>query len=105
MKTLHFPRLKATLLIILSVIITFTMISLPGTYVSASGEITYTDANLKYYLYPDSKTATLIDIDDSLTEVNVPSTVTKDGVTYTVNEYWSKKNSGVRANHIIMSRA
>lgn len=86
MKSVLFTRLRAILLVVLSVIITFTMISLPGTYVDAYNTVKYDDPETKltFKLTEDTKKASLYDIDDSLSHVKVPSTVTKDGTTYTV---------------------
>ncbi|MGI6204259.1 MAG: leucine-rich repeat protein [Anaerovoracaceae bacterium] len=91
MKIFHFPRLRAILLIILSVIISVSMISLPGTYVSAEDTVTYTDpaTKLTFELAGDN-TATLTAIDSSLTEVEIPSVVTKDGTDYTVTAVSAK---------------
>ncbi|MGI6204257.1 MAG: leucine-rich repeat protein [Anaerovoracaceae bacterium] len=92
MKVLHFHRLRATLMIILSVIVTLSMISisLPGSVVSAREDANYytdPETKLTYHINASGdNTAVLVDIDSSLTEVNVPSTFTKDGTTYTVNE-------------------
>lgn len=100
MKNLYFTRLRAILLIILSVIISVSMVSLPGTYVNAENTVTYTDpaSKLTFDLAGDN-TATLTGIDSSLTDVTIPSVVTKDGTDYTVTSVngKSKKYANVKS--------
>jgi hypothetical protein len=75
-------------------------ISLPGSVVSAREDANYytdPETKLTYHINSSGNTAVLVDIDSSLTDVNVPSTFTKDGTTYTVNEVYPYKwesNSG-----------
>ncbi|MGI6211118.1 MAG: leucine-rich repeat protein [Anaerovoracaceae bacterium] len=78
--------------VILAFIVVIAMIWSDGMVVNAGGANYYTDTSTKLtFNLDDDGTASLVDIDSSLTDVVVPSTVTKDGVTYTVDEAWAKK--------------
>jgi hypothetical protein len=78
--------------VILALIVVIVMSWPDGMVVNAAGKNYYTDESTKLtFNLDDDGTASLVDIDSSLTDVVVPSTVTKDGVTYTVDEAWAKK--------------